>query len=182
MPWSKPSSKSDLTMTVNQAQLQTLPYSIWDFSSHSASYHPRNIMENKPMDQSSRWSSGTNNQMQYIMLKLDKPAIVRILFSLWKKRIMHPSVDTENAPPPLFLRWTSLTCIPFVITLRLLQIPLHLENSIKVKKCTDCLGTFRFPYNRFVNTIFISKSTRMQPEGVQSLGWIYSFQDDRIGS
>jgi hypothetical protein len=32
------------------------------------------------MDQSSRWSSGTNNQMQYITLKLDRPAIVRILF------------------------------------------------------------------------------------------------------
>ncbi|CAO3664670.1 unnamed protein product [Umbelopsis ramanniana] len=63
-------------MSVNQALLQTLPYSIWDFSSHSASYHPRNIMENNPMDQSSRWSSGTNNQMQYITLKLDRPAIV----------------------------------------------------------------------------------------------------------
>jgi hypothetical protein len=80
MSWTMESTKISHTMPHVQAQLQTLPYSIYDFSSHSASYHPRNIMENKPMDQSSRWSSGTNNQMQYIMLKLDRPAIVRILF------------------------------------------------------------------------------------------------------
>jgi hypothetical protein len=34
-------------------------------------------MVNKPADQSSRWSSGSNNQMQFITLQLEKPSIVR---------------------------------------------------------------------------------------------------------
>ncbi|KAM3578390.1 hypothetical protein VKS41_009136 [Umbelopsis sp. WA50703] len=67
-------------MSIDHSQFDKLSYTIHDFSSHSASYHPRNIMDCRPWDQSSRWSSGTNNQMQYIILKLDNPAIVRILF------------------------------------------------------------------------------------------------------
>jgi hypothetical protein len=56
---------------------QKLKYDIHSWSSYSANYHPRNIMLNKPMDQSSRWSSGSNNQNQFIMVKLDKVSIVR---------------------------------------------------------------------------------------------------------
>jgi hypothetical protein len=61
---------------------EVVKYSIHAWSSHSASYHPRNIMVNNPNDQSSRWSSGSNNQLQFITLKLDKMAIVRILLSV----------------------------------------------------------------------------------------------------
>ncbi|CAG8724349.1 22373_t:CDS:10, partial [Dentiscutata erythropus] len=43
-------------------------------------YHPRNIMEDKPSDQSSRWSSKSNDQMQYVLIKIVSMAIVRILF------------------------------------------------------------------------------------------------------
>lgn len=57
-----------------------IKYDVASWSSHSASYHPRNITVNKPSDQSSRWSSGSNNQSQYLMLKLDKMSVVRILF------------------------------------------------------------------------------------------------------
>ncbi|KAJ3087453.1 Muskelin 1, intracellular mediator containing kelch motif [Quaeritorhiza haematococci] len=60
---------------------EKIGYDIHASSSHSASYHARNIMVNKPTDQSSRWSSGSNNQTQYITIKLDKMAIVRILFN-----------------------------------------------------------------------------------------------------
>lgn len=83
--WSKkakPLNTANHVMSIDNPQFDKLSYSIQDFSSHSASYHPRNIMECRPWDQSSRWSSGTNNQMQYITLKLDNPAIVRILFEL----------------------------------------------------------------------------------------------------
>lgn len=58
-------------------KLHKLTYDIEACSSHSASYHPKNIMANKPQDQSSRWSSGSNNQMQFITLKLDNMALVR---------------------------------------------------------------------------------------------------------
>jgi len=63
-----------------QAPPSPLSYSIHSWSSHSATYHPKNILVNKPNDQSSRWSSGSNNQCQFIMVKLDKLSIVRILF------------------------------------------------------------------------------------------------------
>jgi len=61
--------------------IEKLKYSIHAWSSHSASYHPKNIMVNKPQDQSSRWSSNSNNHMQYITIKLDKMSIVSILFN-----------------------------------------------------------------------------------------------------
>ncbi|OUM65195.1 hypothetical protein PIROE2DRAFT_7825 [Piromyces sp. E2] len=54
---------------------EKLKYSIHDWSSHSASYHPKNIMVNKPQDQGSRWSSNSNNHMQYITVKLDKMSV-----------------------------------------------------------------------------------------------------------
>jgi Muskelin N-terminus len=136
MAWSKDPLRNHLTMSVNQALLQTLPYSIWDFSSHSASYHPRNIMENNPMDQSSRWSSGTNNQMQYITLKLDRPAIVRILFFFFyclRRRLLCYKSFKPNGMPfisPMNLFNLDSHSLIFVQTL---QIQSLLENSIKVK-------------------------------------------------
>jgi hypothetical protein len=63
--------------------LDLLPYEVTAWSSYSAQYHPKNIIVSKPSDQSSRWSSGANNQQQYITLKLSQPAIVRtLLFQL----------------------------------------------------------------------------------------------------
>jgi len=60
-----------------QNQLERLDYDVHSWSSFSAHYHPRHVKENKPTDQGSRWSSGSNNQTQFIMLKLDKPSIIR---------------------------------------------------------------------------------------------------------
>jgi hypothetical protein len=54
---------------------EKLEYSIYDHSSHSGSYHPRNICVNDPTEQSSRWSSGSHDQSQFIIIKLDKPAV-----------------------------------------------------------------------------------------------------------
>lgn len=59
---------------------RVLDYDVHSCSSYSALYLPENIKVNNPQDQSSRWSSGSNNQMQYIMIKLKTMAIARILF------------------------------------------------------------------------------------------------------
>ena len=57
-------------------QRKKLSYKIHNFSSFSASYQPDNILDDKPSDQSSRWSSDTNNPPQYITLQLDTPTII----------------------------------------------------------------------------------------------------------
>ncbi|KAJ3288309.1 Muskelin 1, intracellular mediator containing kelch motif [Rhizoclosmatium sp. JEL0117] len=56
-----------------------LEYDIASWSSHSAAYHPRHIRVNRPSDQGSRWSSGANNQLQFVALKLSRPAVVQTI-------------------------------------------------------------------------------------------------------
>lgn len=81
---SQKSQKSSTTTTTtvsllanqHKIPLQKLNYDIDSWSSHSATYHPSNIMVNKPQEQSSRWSSGSNNQHQFITIKLEKMAII----------------------------------------------------------------------------------------------------------
>ncbi|CAG0889290.1 unnamed protein product [Darwinula stevensoni] len=73
---------SDLRHTMEKV----LKYTIHKCSSFSGSYAPGNIMENKPIDQSSRWSSDSNSPPQFLVLKLEKPAIVKsILFGKFEK-------------------------------------------------------------------------------------------------
>lgn len=57
-----------------------LSYAIHDYSSHSGSYHPQNIMVNKPTQQASRWSSGLHDHEQYITIKFEKPVVARKFF------------------------------------------------------------------------------------------------------
>ena len=46
----------------------------------------RNILEDNPRDQSSRWSSETNTPPQYVILKLEKPAVVtKITFGKYER-------------------------------------------------------------------------------------------------
>ncbi|ORX50570.1 hypothetical protein DM01DRAFT_1384804 [Hesseltinella vesiculosa] len=54
-----------------------LPYHIHAYSSHSGNYHPRSIIENKPTDQASRWSSGTHDQDQFITLSFVTPVVAQ---------------------------------------------------------------------------------------------------------
>ncbi|RUS82092.1 hypothetical protein EGW08_010137 [Elysia chlorotica] len=52
----------------------------------SFSYSPENIYVDRPSDQSSRWSSDSNNPPQFLILYLEKPAIVKsILFGKYEK-------------------------------------------------------------------------------------------------
>jgi len=63
-----------------------LTYDIHDYSTHSGNYIPKNIADDKPSDQASRWSSENNNPPQFITLKLKQPAIVRtITFGKYEK-------------------------------------------------------------------------------------------------
>ncbi|GAA5813656.1 hypothetical protein MFLAVUS_007141 [Mucor flavus] len=70
-----------LSFLIAHAPHEALTYAIYDQSSQSGSYHPRNICVNEPTEQSSRWSSGSHDQSQFITIKLDKPAVAcEILF------------------------------------------------------------------------------------------------------
>ncbi|KAL5034044.1 hypothetical protein RTP6_001923 [Batrachochytrium dendrobatidis] len=62
-----------------KAPSEKLVYDIHACSSYSSSYIPVNILVSKPQDQSSRWSSGSNNQMQFITLKLNSMAVVKTI-------------------------------------------------------------------------------------------------------
>jgi len=63
-----------------------LQYTVYKWSSYSHNYLPENIYHNKPNEQLSRWSSDSNNPPQYLLLKLERPAIVEsILFGKYEK-------------------------------------------------------------------------------------------------
>ncbi|KAL1924690.1 uncharacterized protein VTP21DRAFT_4344 [Calcarisporiella thermophila] len=73
-------------VTSDLPPMEKLSYEIYDCSGHSSLYHPRNIRDNRPHDQSSRWSSPSNNQAQFITIKLDKLSIVQnITFGKYHK-------------------------------------------------------------------------------------------------
>ena len=68
-----------MALTANHNLLinrHSLQYTVHDWSSFSANYHPNNVLEDKPSSQASRWSSDTNYPPQFITLKLSKPSIV----------------------------------------------------------------------------------------------------------
>ncbi|KAL5014601.1 hypothetical protein ScPMuIL_008871 [Solemya velum] len=63
-----------------------LKYAVHKWSSYSYNYLPENICTDKPNDQSSRWSSDSNQPPQYLILKLERPAIVEaISFGKYEK-------------------------------------------------------------------------------------------------
>lgn len=55
-----------------------LPYRVAECSSYSAGYRPELVCEDRPTDQASRWSSATNDQHQFITLRLEQPALLGI--------------------------------------------------------------------------------------------------------
>uniref|UniRef100_A0A8C6SC68 Muskelin 1, intracellular mediator containing kelch motifs n=1 Tax=Neogobius melanostomus TaxID=47308 RepID=A0A8C6SC68_9GOBI len=65
---------------------RVLTYSVFKWSSFSSTYLPENILTDKPNDQSSRWSSESNYPPQFLILKLERPAIVQsITFGKYEK-------------------------------------------------------------------------------------------------
>uniref|UniRef100_A0AAG5D179 Muskelin N-terminal domain-containing protein n=1 Tax=Anopheles atroparvus TaxID=41427 RepID=A0AAG5D179_ANOAO len=68
------------------SDIKKLEYDIYKYSSYSSSYLPENIREDNPSNQTSRWSSNTNTPPQFLILKLERPAIVtRIKFGKYEK-------------------------------------------------------------------------------------------------
>ncbi|XP_068045487.1 muskelin isoform X3 [Anomalospiza imberbis] len=68
------------------AESRVLGYSLHRWSSFSSTYLPENILVDRPNDQSSRWSSESNYPPQYLILKLERPAIVQsITFGKYEK-------------------------------------------------------------------------------------------------
>ncbi|CAG5927233.1 unnamed protein product [Menidia menidia] len=65
---------------------RVLTFSVFKWSSYSSTYLPENILVDKPNDQSSRWSSESNYPPQFLILKLERPAIVQsITFGKYEK-------------------------------------------------------------------------------------------------
>uniref|UniRef100_A0A0K8RDC8 Putative muskelin n=1 Tax=Ixodes ricinus TaxID=34613 RepID=A0A0K8RDC8_IXORI len=63
-----------------------LKYTIHKCSSYTGSYLPENNLVDKPADQYSRWSSDSNYPPQFLILKLERPAIVQsITFGKYEK-------------------------------------------------------------------------------------------------
>ncbi|KAK9767545.1 hypothetical protein K7432_002597 [Basidiobolus ranarum] len=80
------SKKSEQTTSFVRDKVEKLKYEIEAWSSHSAAYHPSNIMIDNPQGQFSRWSSGSNTQSQFITLKLEKVSIIHsITFGKYHK-------------------------------------------------------------------------------------------------
>ncbi|XP_072327210.1 muskelin isoform X3 [Scyliorhinus torazame] len=73
-------------MAAVSAESRALTYCVHKWSSYSSIYVPENILVDKPHDQSSRWSSESNYPPQYLILKLERPAIVQsITFGKYEK-------------------------------------------------------------------------------------------------
>uniref|UniRef100_A0A3P8UPD0 Muskelin 1, intracellular mediator containing kelch motifs n=1 Tax=Cynoglossus semilaevis TaxID=244447 RepID=A0A3P8UPD0_CYNSE len=65
---------------------RVLTFSVYKWSSYSSTYLPENILVDKPNDQSSRWSSESNYPPQFLILKMERPAIVQsITFGKYEK-------------------------------------------------------------------------------------------------
>ena len=60
-----------------------LAYDIEAYSSFMSTYAPRHILDDRPSDPGSRWSSATTNSPQFLLLVLPSLAIIRILCSAW---------------------------------------------------------------------------------------------------
>ena len=72
-------SCAELVEATESHAVERLPFIVRAWSSFSGLYHPRHILVDKPDDQSSRWSSATNNASQYLLLQLEEPCIVRAI-------------------------------------------------------------------------------------------------------
>lgn len=73
-------------MAAPSSRSTKLQYSVYKCSSYSYNYVPENVLVDNPSDQLSRWSSDSNNPLQFLMLKLDRPAILdNIVFGKYEK-------------------------------------------------------------------------------------------------
>ncbi|PIA18725.1 hypothetical protein COEREDRAFT_79719 [Coemansia reversa NRRL 1564] len=62
-----------------RTEYDILPYEIHAWSNYSANFLPHNILTDRPHDQASRWSTNANNHRQFITLRLERPALIRLI-------------------------------------------------------------------------------------------------------
>lgn len=89
-------------MLKNRRSYDVIPYEIHDYSTYASVYVPSNIKRNDPMDPNSRWSTTTNDHLQYIILKVPPSLIVTATFGKYNKmhvcnvKKMKISVSEDN--------------------------------------------------------------------------------------
>ncbi|AFM97815.1 hypothetical protein EHEL_020590 [Encephalitozoon hellem ATCC 50504] len=76
-------------MLKDRRSYSVIPYEIHSYSTYASVYVPNNIKKNDPMDPNSRWSTSTNDHLQYIILKVPPSLVVTITFGKYNK--MHVS-------------------------------------------------------------------------------------------
>jgi hypothetical protein len=59
--------------------VETIPYTVQDYSSYAYDYHPNNILHSNRSDLRARWLSNKSDCDQFILLRLDEPAIVHTI-------------------------------------------------------------------------------------------------------
>ncbi|KAG2204661.1 hypothetical protein INT47_011956 [Mucor saturninus] len=119
---------NSLLSRIAEVEHKPLSYTIYDQSSQSGSYHSRNICIDDPTEQSSRWSSGSHDQSQFITLKLDNPSVAcDILFGKFHRshvcnlkefkiyggmdplemnELLHKGLTDDNKPETFPIRYT----------------------------------------------------------------------------
>lgn len=82
---------------------EVIPYEIHDYSTYASVYAPANIRKNDPADPNSRWSTTTNDHLQYITLRIPPSLVVTATFGKYSKmhvcnvKKMKISVSDNNA-------------------------------------------------------------------------------------
>lgn len=64
---------------------EVIPYEIHDYSTYASVYAPGNVKKNDPTDPNSRWSTTTNDHLQYITMKIPPSLVVTVTFGKYNK-------------------------------------------------------------------------------------------------
>ncbi|KXN67295.1 hypothetical protein CONCODRAFT_10670, partial [Conidiobolus coronatus NRRL 28638] len=73
----------------NKQYASKLKYSIHSWSSYSRNFYPESILVDDPNGHSSRWSTGSNNLTEFIMLELKQVSVVQTI-TFGKNNRVHP--------------------------------------------------------------------------------------------
>ncbi|EGD77325.1 hypothetical protein PTSG_08419 [Salpingoeca rosetta] len=126
-----------------------LGYEVVGWSSYSAQFHPKNIKEDRPYDQSSRWSADISSAPQYVLLKLHSPALVKaVIFGKHEKDnncnvrelkvlagmqadkldvIMHTGLQNDSRPETIPVDSVTLCQYIMVRPLRVWEVDFHIS-------------------------------------------------------
>lgn len=72
-------------MLRDRRMYEVIPYEIHDYSTYASVYAPSNIKKNDPTDPNSRWSTTTNDHLQYITMRIPLSLVVTLTFGKYNK-------------------------------------------------------------------------------------------------